>query len=42
MKKRSAKVGAYLRDPSMVHGVFPEEYFPIETSKGGITFPRVG
>ena len=42
VRKRSNKVGAYIRDPSLVHGVFPEEYYPIENSKGGIAFPKVG
>lgn len=28
-------IGAYIRDPSYVHGVFPEEYYPIETKGGG-------
>jgi hypothetical protein len=42
VKKRSSKIGAYMRDPSLVHGVFPEEYYPIESGKGGIMFPRVG
>lgn len=41
MKKKSNKLGAYIRDPSLVHGVFPEEYYPIENGKGGICLPKV-
>jgi len=28
-RSKSRSIGAYLRDPSLVHGVFPEEYYPI-------------
>lgn len=28
-KSRANSIGAYIRDPSFVHGVFPEEYYPI-------------
>jgi hypothetical protein len=28
-RNKSRSIGAYLRDPSLVHGVFPEEYYPI-------------
>lgn len=35
-KNRTQSIGAYLRDPSYVHGVFPEEYYPISTK--GATF----
>jgi hypothetical protein len=28
-RTKSRSIGAYLRDPSLVHGVFPEEYYPI-------------
>lgn len=30
-RNKSRSIGAYLRDPSLVHGVFPEEYYPIES-----------
>ena len=36
-RKSRVTVGAYLRDPSYVHGVFPEEYYPMET-KGNFKF----
>lgn len=35
-RSKGHSIGAYLRDPSFVHGVFPEEYYPIETK--GATF----
>jgi hypothetical protein len=43
-RTRTRSIGAYLRDPSLVHGVFPEEYYPIETKFGGTfqLFPRLG
>ena len=36
-RKNKVTVGAYLRDPSFVHGVFPEEYYPME-GKGNFNF----
>ena len=40
-KGRGQSVGAYLRDPSFVHGVFPEEYYPIESRGTSFYFPPV-
>lgn len=39
-RNRNSSIGAYIRDPAFVHGVFPQEYYPIE-SKGNmkIRFP---
>ena len=40
-KTRAHSIGAYLRDPSFVHGVFPEEYYPIESRGTSFYFPPV-
>lgn len=40
-KPRANSIGAYIRDPSFVHGVFPEEYYPIESRSTSFYFPPV-
>jgi hypothetical protein len=40
-KIRANSIGAYIRDPSFVHGVFPEEYYPIENRATSFYFPPV-
>jgi hypothetical protein len=40
-KSRANSIGAYIRDPSYVHGVFPEEYYPIENRATSFYFPPV-
>lgn len=40
-KSRAQSIGAYMRDPSFVHGVFPEEYYPIESRGTSFYFPPV-
>jgi hypothetical protein len=40
-KTRAHSIGAYMRDPSFVHGVFPEEYYPIESRATSFYFPPV-